>query len=62
MGRVTDFSLSVMRVNEGDYPNLTPRQHELLRFYSNRSWRDGPELCFEMPSYRVQEVLAASFA
>jgi hypothetical protein len=57
--RVTDFSTSIMRITWDGYSNLNDEQRELLRVYPRKSWEEDGILCFELASYRIDEILAA---
>lgn len=72
-GPVTDFSLSILRISRDDYRKLTHDQRQRLHVYAARAWeedsmmtpdrfRDGAGeaiLCFEVASYRIDEIMAA---
>jgi hypothetical protein len=59
---VTDPTTTVMRISGDAYCKLTNEQREMLRVYSVRSWFEGDMFCFEVASYRVQEILGDTSA
>lgn len=58
-GPVTDFSLSILRILRDDYRKLTHDQRQRLRVYAARSWEEDGIMCFEVASYRIDEIMAA---